>query len=149
MRFSPELYLSLFWCSTISHSKSHRRIKLLCQPAAATTLFSGDIEKIKSAPAKSHSIDVSLMLHRSVQAYRNALYSVSELAHARCHQDPLTGTVTFPDGSVRFQEVWLEIDLKQIPCDSFYRVINWQHMDTFAIFHIWASLDAATEENSS
>lgn len=84
-----------------------------------------------------------------MQAPRNDLCSVSGLAHAQCHQDSTTGTITFPDGSVGFQEVWLEIDLKQIPRDPFYRVINGQHMDTFAVFHIWARLDAATEENSN
>lgn len=61
----------------------------------------------------------------------------------------MTGIITFPDRSVSFQEVGLEIDLKQIPRDPFYRVINWQHVDTFAIFHIWARLDAVKEENSS
>lgn len=61
----------------------------------------------------------------------------------------MTSITTFPDRSVSFQEVGLEIDLKQISRDPFYRVINWQHVDTFAVFHVWARLDAATEENSS
>lgn len=61
----------------------------------------------------------------------------------------VTGIITFPDRSVSFQEVGLEIDLKEIPCDPFYCVINWQHVDTFAIFHIWARLDAAKKENLS
>lgn len=50
--------------------------------------------------------------------------------------------ITFSDRSICFQEVWLKVDLKQISCDPLYCVVDWQHMDAFAVLHIWARLDA-------
>lgn len=80
-----------------------------------------------------------------MQVHRNCLYSVSGLQYII--KTSITSVITFPDGSVCFQEVWFEIDLEEIPRDPFYCVINWQHVDTLAVFHIWAGLDAAKEEN--
>ncbi|KAL0606150.1 hypothetical protein AAY473_022749 [Plecturocebus cupreus] len=56
--------------------------------------------------------------------------------------------LTFPDGSISFQEVRLKVYLKEITSNAFHRVINGQHMDTFAILHIRAWLDAEDDKQT-
>lgn len=56
--------------------------------------------------------------------------------------------ITFSDGSVGFQEVGLEIDLKEVPCDPFHGVINGQHVDALAVLHIRTRLDAEKQKCS-
>lgn len=50
-------------------------------------------------------------------------------------------SVTFPDGPVGLQEVGLEVDLKQVPCDPLYSVIDGQNMDPLPVLHIRAWLN--------
>lgn len=56
-------------------------------------------------------------------------------------QDRVWITVTFPDGPIGLQEVGLEVDLKQVPCDPLYSVIDGQNMDPLPVLHIRAWLN--------
>lgn len=59
-----------------------------------------------------------------------------------CQKSSSVPGVTFSDWPVCLQEVWLEVDLEQVPCDPFHGIINGQHVDAFAVLHIWTRLDA-------
>lgn len=51
-------------------------------------------------------------------------------------------SLTFANWPVGLQEVWLEIDLKQIASNSLYCVVYGEDMDPLSIFHIRTRLNA-------
>lgn len=53
---------------------------------------------------------------------------------------------TFTDWPVSLQEVRLEINLKQIACDAFHCVIDWQNMNALSILHIWTWLNTENQK---
>lgn len=53
---------------------------------------------------------------------------------------------TFTDWPVGLQEIWLQINLKQVASDAFHCVINGQNVDTLSILDIWTRLDAVEAE---
>lgn len=49
---------------------------------------------------------------------------------------------TFADGPVGLQEVWLQVDLKQVASDSLDCVVDGEDVDPLAILHIRTGLNA-------
>lgn len=50
--------------------------------------------------------------------------------------------LTFADWPVSLQEIWLQVDLKQVASNSFYCVIYWKNMNPLSILHIRTWLNA-------
>jgi len=67
---------------------------------------------------------------------------------SRKQKQDTTPVLTLADGPVRLEEVWLQVDLKQVSSDSLYRVIEGKNMDPLSILHIGTWLDAAGENGS-
>ena len=64
------------------------------------------------------------------------------------HRTPSDKGVTFPEWPVRFQEVWLQVSLKDVARQALDRVVEREHVHPFAVLYVWASVHRNNVANS-
>mmetsp|Transcript_3985 Transcript_3985/g.6142 ORF Transcript_3985/g.6142 Transcript_3985/m.6142 type:complete len:299 (+) Transcript_3985:1820-2716(+) len=78
------------------------------------------------------AVDDGIRGHNTVFDWICLYYFEFYSPHATTHKEK----ITLPDRTICFQEVGLQVDVEQVACEAFYRVVDRENMDTLAILDV-------------